>query len=112
MRANGWRDIGYHYVIRRGGQVEDGRPVEQAGAHVSGHNRNSIGICLVGGINDRGLAEDNFRPEQKTSLRKVLINLSKHFPGAQVLGHRDFPGVKKDCPCFDVRSWLAEEGLA
>lgn len=111
MEANGWRDIGYHYVIGRGGRVEDGRPVERAGAHVSGHNSNSIGICLVGGIDERGRAEDNFRPEQKAALKKMLLSLSKRFPGARILGHRDFPGVKKDCPCFDVGSWLAEEGL-
>ena len=46
----GWRDIGYHYVIQRDGTTEEGRPLEQIGAHVKGMNRNSIGICYIGGV--------------------------------------------------------------
>jgi N-acetylmuramoyl-L-alanine amidase len=47
-KGNGWRDIGYSHVIRIDGTIELGRPVEQVGAHVAGHNSDSIGICLVG----------------------------------------------------------------
>ena len=61
-KARGWSGIGYHYVIRRDGRIESGRPVEQAGAHASGYNANSIGICLVGGINHNGKPEFQSTP--------------------------------------------------
>ena len=50
----GWSDIGYHCVIRRNGMIEFGRPLDVCGAHVKGYNHNSIGICLVGGIDRKG----------------------------------------------------------
>jgi len=58
VNDNGWDDIGYHYVITRAGEVEVGRPLEMAGAHVRGHNDDSIGVCLIG-----GMAEDESTPE-------------------------------------------------
>lgn len=50
---NGWKDIGYHFVIRRDGTVEKGRDVSVIGAHVLNHNANSIGICLAGGLSKK-----------------------------------------------------------
>lgn len=105
-RAKGWVDIGYHKVIRRDGRVEDGRPIDVVGAHVENHNSNSVGICLVGGIDDKGRPEDNFTRSQFHSLALLLTELRTKYPNAEILGHRDFPGVKKACPSFDVRSWL------
>ena len=62
--GRGWRDIGYHYVIRLDGTIELGRPLEKAGAHCIGrkgedHNSHSIGICYIGGrhIKDDGTWE-------------------------------------------------------
>ena len=112
VKDRGWRDIGYHYVIRRNGEVEAGRPLEQAGAHVSGYNSNSIGICLVGGLNEQGRSAAEYAARQWEALKALLGRLSKRWPGAEIKGHRDFPNVKKDCPCFDVRQWLQDEGLA
>ena len=111
VQGNGWRDIGYHFVIRRDGGIEAGRPLDQAGSHVTGHNAGSIGLCLAGGLDDNHQPAANFTPAQWAALKDKLIELSAAFPGARILGHRDFPGVKKDCPCFDVRTWLAREGL-
>lgn len=111
VQDNGWRDIGYHFVIRRNGEVETGRPVEQAGAHVSGHNAYTVGVCLAGGVDDRGRPENNYTPEQWASLKELAGSLKQRFPNAVIQGHRDFPGVKKDCPCFDARKWAKEEGL-
>ena len=48
-KGNGWRDIGYHFVVYLDGSVHNGRPVGQIGAHCSGHNAHSIGVCYVGG---------------------------------------------------------------
>lgn len=97
--GRGWRDIGYHYVIRRDGTMEPGRPLEQQGAHVAGHNENSIGICLVG-----GKPEANFTEAQMGSLRILIQELLKRFGHLDVLGHRDFDH-KKQCPMFDVHGW-------
>ena len=61
VNGNGWSDIGYHYVIKRNGLVEAGRPVSISGAHAKGHNADSIGICLVGGmLEDMSKADANF----------------------------------------------------
>ncbi len=106
-RQKGWFKIGYHYVIKRDGTVETGRKEEEIGAHVEGHNTGSLGICVVGGVNAKGKAEANFTPEQYASLERLLKDLLKKYPKAEILGHRDFPGVKKDCPSFDVKAWWA-----
>ena len=93
--------IGYHYVVRRDGTIELGRPLEMIGAHVVGHNRHSIGICYEGGLNSFGEDADTRTPEQKVTLRKLLEELHRKFPKALIVGHRDLnPG--KRCPCFDV----------
>lgn len=102
-KQKGWAGIGYHYVIRRDGTVEKGRAESRIGAHVANHNRNSIGICLVGGLNERTLKpEKNYTPEQMESLLSILQRLTKKYTDSVVLGHRDFRGVAKACPCFDV----------
>lgn len=109
--GNGWADIGYHYVIRRDGQLELGRPIETAGAHVAGHNATSIGICLVGGIDDALRPQNNFMRAQFERLNALLSELRAQFPMTRILGHRDYPGVAKDCPCFDVAHWCMTQGM-
>lgn len=113
-RAQGWSDIGYHYIVRLNGAVEPGRDVDMIGAHVSGHNAHSIGIAYVGGINSRGKAEDTRTEAQKASLLALLVELRKLYPRAKISGHRDFSkdlnhdGVIspdewiKECPCFNA----------
>ena len=109
----GARDIGYHYVIRRGGAVERGRNEATAGAHVAGHNADTIGVCLVGGVSaaDFRKAEDNFTAGQKAALLTLCRELAARYPDAKFCGHRDFPGVKKACPSFDARAWARQNGL-
>lgn len=100
-KAKGWDDIGYHFVIRRNGIVEIGRPVHKFGAHAKGHNKGSIGVCLIGGNN-----KADFTFEQYNQLN-VLVNGIKNMCGIkEVLGHCDLPGVTKLCPCFDVKSFF------
>lgn len=110
-KGNGWADIGYHGVIRRDGTLESGRPMDQPGAHTSGYNANSIGICLVGGVKEDGKTpEANFTPEQWATLRRVVLDLRKKHPNATIHGHNEF--AAKACPSFDVQKWLASEGIA
>lgn len=99
---NNWSDIGYHYVIRRSGKLERGRPIEKAGAHAKGFNDNSIGICLVGGVNNAGESEDNYNKEQLRTLFNLLDVLTVTFPNSKVLGHNDLT-TNKDCPCMNVK---------
>lgn len=111
-KAQGWTRIGYHYVIRRNGKVEPGRPQDEMGSHVKGHNHDSVGICLVGGIDDRTWKPaDNFTPAQWASLKALVARLVKAYPSARVLGHRDFPGVAKACPSFAARPWARKNGF-
>lgn len=100
--ARGFANIGYHYYIARDGVVHAGRPVNQEGAHATGYNRRSIGVCYEGGLNARDRPADTRTPAQKETLRLLLERLKTDYPNASVVGHRDLPGVRKDCPCFDV----------
>lgn len=104
--GRGWADIGYHHIIRRDGRRETARDEAIAGAHVSGHNARTIGICLVGGVDDAGKPANNFTEAQFSSLIVLLGELALKYPGAWIKGHRDlFAG--KACPSFDVARWLA-----
>lgn len=105
-RARGFREIGYHFVVRRNGSVEPGRRVEEIGAHARGQNHHSLGICLVGGRGEQGGAEANFTAAQYEALWRLLEGLAPRYPTADVLGHADLPGVNKACPCFDVQRWM------
>lgn len=100
----GWSDIGYHDVIRRDGSIEEGRPLEKAGAHVQGHNHDSIGICLVGGVDAYGTPEDNFTEAQWKALKRLLRVYKMQYQKATIHGHNEF--AAKACPSFDVQKWL------
>jgi len=103
----GWADLGYHKVIRRDGEIESGRPEEQAGAHAKGFNEDSLAVCLVGGVDEYNDPEANFTPAQWSSLKILIARWTREHPGAEVIGHRDLAGVNKACPSFDVRTWMA-----
>lgn len=110
MEGNGWSDIGYHLVIKRDGDVEQGRPMDIKGAHVKGHNTGSIGICLVGGVTRTMMPEDNFTKQQWKSLNSVLRILKADYKNATIHGHNEF-SPQKACPSFDVQYELREGRL-
>ncbi|MGM9777402.1 MAG: N-acetylmuramoyl-L-alanine amidase [Prevotella sp.] len=100
-RAQGWNGIGYHFVVRLDGTVENGRPIEKVGAHCAGKNATSIGVCYIGGIaSDGHTPSDTRTPQQKAALTALLRRLKTQFPKAKIYGHRDF--AKKACPSFDA----------
>jgi len=109
-RQRGWLGIGYHYVIRRDGTVEEGRPEDRPGAHAYGYNKVSIGICLVGGLSTRKRPYNNFTKEQFAALRKLIDSIFLRYRIRRVVGHRDLD-PHKDCPSFDVKSWAEHVGL-
>ena len=92
--------IGYHYVVYRDGSIHTGRPEEMIGAHVKDHNRHSIGICYIGGLNCRGQPADTRTPAQKEALIRLLKQLKQKYPKALITGHNTF--AAKACPCFDA----------
>lgn len=101
-KQQGWSDIGYHYVIGRHGEQWKGRDVDVSGAHCEGHNRNSIGVCYIGGLDETGKkAKDTRTLQQKAVLLSLLTELKRLYPDAKIYGHRDF--ARKDCPSFDAK---------
>lgn len=102
-KAQGWSDIGYHYVVRLDGTIEQGRDVDIIGSHVAGYNAHSIGVVYIGGLDKNKKATDTRTEKQKAALLSLLMDLHKLYPKARILGHRDFPKVRKACPCFDAK---------
>ena len=101
-KDNHWKfGIGYHYVVRRDGEIEPGRPEWMVGAHCVNHNAHSIGVCYEGGLDARGQPDDTRTPEQKSALRALLEDLHRRYPQALIVGHHDLNPEKK-CPCFDA----------
>ena len=101
-KQRGWKGIGYHYVIGRDGSVEQGRPIEQVGAHCAGRNAHSIGICYIGGLDKNGKPKDTRTQAQRQSLLELVDRLLQQFPDATVHTHNEF--ANKACPGFKVFS--------
>ena len=111
-RERGFREIGYHYVIRLDGRIETGRDLSEPGrfeqgAHSRGENDASIGICYVGGVTreDPNTGFDTRTPAQRRAMVQLVSELLHRFPDARVLGHRQMPGAATQCPGFDAAAW-------
>ena len=114
-RERGFNSAGYHFYIRRSGQRVALRPLSLVGAHVTGFNKDSIGICYEGGINATGKPADTRTQQQKDALAALLRELVVLYPESEILGHRDLSPDKngdgivspdewiKQCPCFDAK---------
>lgn len=113
-RFRGFSSWGYHYYVRKSGEVEPMRSEEVPGAHARGYNAVSIGVCYEGGLDANGRPADTRTPRQKVSLHRLVAALLRKYPGAKVVGHRDlspdrnYNGIVdpweriKECPCFEV----------
>jgi len=108
-KEKGWLAIGYHFVIRRDGTVEAGREQSAVGSHVANYNHDSVGVCLVGGIDDKGKFAANFTPAQMQSLRSLLVELKVQYPGSVLRAHHDV--APKACPSFDLKRWWEKNEL-
>ena len=111
-RSNGWLKIGYGTVIKRNGEIEQGREDDEIQAHVKGYNHTAFGLCLVGGANEENWkeGEDNFTAEQWESLKTELTRLVQKYPDARIVGHYELD-EKKFCPAFNVRQYLLNEDI-
>ena len=103
VQDNGWRDVGYHNIIRRNGEVELGRRIRDTGAHAAGYNHKSVSVCMVGGMAEDNSAENNFTAQQWTALLDLVKQLKSNYPDADVIGHNEIS--EKECPSFDVQKW-------
>lgn len=111
----GFKDIGYHFIIKIDGTIEIGRPLNQVGAHVTNNNTGSIGICYIGGLDSNGKSKDTRTDEQKESLLNLITLLKDNINIKEIKGHRDYSKdlngngkidkfeYIKDCPCFEVK---------
>lgn len=118
-RARGFRGIGYHYYVRRSGEVIPCRPLDQIGAHVRGYNHCSWGVCYEGGLDSTGQPADTRTPKQRASLLRLLRQLKDYAPQAHILGHRDLSPDRngdgriapeewlKSCPCLEAEDEYA-----
>lgn len=103
-----WKSPGYHYIIEVSGKVTELLPIDKISNGVAGFNSVTINIAYVGGVFESGKTVDNRTPEQKASMAKLVKELKMQFPDAIVQGHRDFPNVHKECPCFEVKKWYSD----
>lgn len=108
-RARGWAGgCGYHWIILQDGTIQPGRPESVAGSHVRHYNQHAIGVCYIGGMDEKGRYADTRTPEQKAALWFLLSDLKTAYPKAKIVGHRDFPNVAKLCPLFDAQTEYAK----
>ena len=118
-RQRGFKEIGYHFVIYRNGEIHDGRDIDKIGAHTTNYNTGSIGICYIGGLDKNGRIKDTKTYQQENSLYILVRKLLEMYPTIkEVKGHRDYsPDTNGDgiiskyewikgCPCFDVTGWM------
>lgn len=117
-RSRGFDGCGYHFYIRRDGNISQMRPLEQKGAHALGYNSFSIGIAYEGGLDSLGNSKDTRTQYQRSSLQTLVFSLLQDYPNSRVVGHRDLsPDLNgdgeispdewtKSCPCFDVKTAL------
>ena len=106
VNGRGWSDIGYHWVIRLDGSIEVGRPLEKSGAHTKGHNKDSVGVCYIGGCDADGKPKDTMNPEQEKAWRMIVLSLRTLYGDLTIHGHNEF--AKKACPSFIVKEQFAD----
>ncbi|QTH23720.1 N-acetylmuramoyl-L-alanine amidase [Rhizorhabdus wittichii] len=102
--------ISYHHVVDIDGNRVRTLRDDQRGAHVGGANTGNIGICYVGGVETNNRPADTRTDAQKMALLTLIRTYRARYPGIIIRGHRDWPGVAKACPSFDVAAWLKEVG--
>ena len=113
-KARVFNSAGYNYYIRKSGEIVSMRPLELIPAHVTGYNKNSIGICYEGGLDPDGNPDDTRTEAQRQSIIRLLLDLVVQFPDSRICGHRDLSQdlngngkIEPDewmkmCPCFNA----------
>jgi N-acetylmuramoyl-L-alanine amidase len=115
-KKRGWSGIGYHYIIRRDGRIQRGRPISKQGAHANdnGHNKYSLGISFAAGYNcpsgtknpDKFVSADSITPQQMRSFEMFMSAFYDEWPGGQAWGHVDTDNTGKPDPGFSVQEYV------
>lgn len=92
--SNGWTGIGYHFFVRKDGTIYRGRPLNVVGAHVSGMNNCSIGICAEGDYHSKNKTMPQAQFNAIVELCKYLK--TNYYPNAKIVGHREIGS--SNCP--------------
>lgn len=101
-RQRGFSGVGYHAVVLLDGTVQWGRPIDQIGAHVQGHNAGTIGYCYIGGVAADGKTpKDTRTAAQKATMERLTIEAIQNYSLKRVAGHNEY--APKACPSFDIR---------
>ena len=123
FKRNGWKNPGYHYVVKPDGNIIIMLDEAEVANGVKGYNSNSIHVAWIGGLvkkDGKTVNKDNRTGEQKTALFDLLAKLKQKYPQAEILGHRDISPDKnhngivdpweriKDCPLFDAKIEYAD----
>ncbi len=90
--SKGWSGIGYHFYVRKDGSVYRGRPIGTIGAHCTGYNDKSIGVCFEGNF-ETGVEIPN---PQKRAGKELVTYLKGLYPKAEIKKHRDMEATA--CP--------------
>lgn len=104
--------VSYHHVVELDGTAVRTLADTVRGAHVGGRNTGNIGVCYVGGVDAQMRPKDTRTAAQREALLAIVLDYRARYPGIVILGHREWPGVAKACPSFDVAAWLKSEGIA
>ncbi|EEG75440.1 N-acetylmuramoyl-L-alanine amidase [[Clostridium] hylemonae] len=83
-KANGWAGIGYHFVVRKNGLIERGRPEWAVGTHASGSNSNSLGVCFEGAY-----MKETMPAAQKNAGKDLVAYLKRKYGITKVQRHSD-----------------------
>lgn len=89
--SKGWAGIGYHYYVRKDGNIYKGRSENIAGAHCPGYNYNTIGICAEGDFNTEGMGE-----KQKQAIKKLIMNIKSRYKIKYIKKHGEV--ISTSCP--------------
>ena len=106
QEVNGWAGIGYHYVIRKDGTIEQGRKPLAVGAHAYQHNKNSVGICVAGNfdlVKVPSVQMDSLKLLTAWLCQKYKLNPMKK---GVIVGHRDLNDTA--CPGENLYKKLGE----
>lgn len=103
--------IQQHFVIRRNGNIQRGRPIDLEGLYSENHNKHSIAILFVGGINAptgttlpmNQLSSKSLTSAQMSSFNQLLKSLYTVKPGIQVIGNNN---LGEQDPGFDVPEYV------
>lgn len=87
----GFAGAGYQFLVRKDGSVYALRPVEWVGAHCTGFNTCSIGVCAEGNFENEIMGET-----QKQALKELVSYLKSKYNINKVYRHKDLRATA--CP--------------